>query len=71
MRNWTVRRYMTERPKTMRQRMGWGRMKGPLGKASTDMMRKKTSTLWISFSSQPTRKIFLCASMCSTYCDQF
>lgn len=45
MRNWTVRRYMTERPKTIRQRMGWGRMKGPLGKASTDMMRKKTSTL--------------------------
>ena len=38
-------RYMTDNPKTILHSAGCGRMNGPLGNASTDMMRKKTSTL--------------------------
>lgn len=36
-----VSRYITLHPKTMRHRIGWGRVKGPLGKAKMLMIMKK------------------------------
>ena len=35
-----IMRYRTEQPNTILQRMGWGRVKGPLGKAKMDITIK-------------------------------
>jgi len=37
-------RYITERPKTILQMAGCGRVKGPFGNAKTEMIRKKKAT---------------------------